>query len=312
MAATCIRADDDDKPAMPLHDPDINSPTYDGSTFVTDPSKKPTADEIRADQEAQQEQSTWLIRSYEQRAKMESVAKGDADPLDPFTRISSNKDLAKLAGLTTTTSSSPTDITSLHATTDPTKDGPTLRLDPSQVSSQQKFQPVSGGSFKWLITPLSAPDTAGLPDFYATLPAGTPAPMSVLADTSTPVAVPPAPDTPPVTEMPGLTAAKSHFTLGKLNYDLTLEPLPDDFHNKQADDSGDKNNNVLPQAPSGDTAKQLQHMVQVVTTGKTTPQPAPLKVVILPDPDLTTPKPIAVPIIMGGRPQIQDPNDFIR
>ena len=304
LPATYACADDNDKSTTPQHDPDINSPTYDGSTFNAAQGKQLTAAEVRAARETQQAEATWLIRGYEQRVKMESTAKGETGPVDPYARISSNKELAKLAGLTFTASPSPSDIASLHAGADPGKDSPTLRLDPSQISSRQKFPPLSGGGFKPLITPLSAPDAAGFPNFYATLPAGTPAP--VLPNTSTPVIAP------PVTDMPGLTAAaQGHFTQGNLNYDLTLEPLPDDFHNKQDTNSEHKSNDVLPQVPSGDAAKQLQQTVRVVTTGKTTPPPVAIKIVIPPDPDLT-PQPIAVPIITAGRPQIQDPNDFIR
>jgi hypothetical protein len=169
LAALCARADDeDDKPLAPAHDPDVNSPTYDGSTFNPAPAKQVSAEEIQAAREAAEEEDTWLIRSSEQRQKMKSTGTGQADPLDPYQRIASDKDLAKLAGLTATASPNPADITNLRADSDPLKDGATLRVDPSQLtSSPQKLPIMAGTGFKPLITPLSATDVAGLHDFYA-------------------------------------------------------------------------------------------------------------------------------------------------
>jgi hypothetical protein len=300
----CARADDGDKTVKPPYDPDVNSPTYDGSTFEAVPAQKPTTAQIQAAREAQQQQNSWLVRDYEEQLKKRAAA-DQSDLLDPYLRISSDQNLAKLAGLASPLSSNPTDITNLHAATDSPKDAPTLRLDPSSTppSSPPKFTPLSGAVLKPLITPLTATDAAGLPNFYATLPAGTPPPLET---TSLP---PSGTDTSAALDMPGLTATQSRLTQGTSSYEITPGSLYTDPQNTHFSSSSE--DELLPQLPSGDAASQLQHTVLVVTTGKSTPPPAPAKIVLPPDPELT-PKPVAAPIIMGGRPQIQDPNDFIR
>jgi hypothetical protein len=307
LAPACVHADDDNYTTVkPPYDPDINSPTYDGSTYQAGQNKKPTAADIQAAREAQQEDANWLVRGYDEQLK-KSASTGQNDLFDPEARTWSDPDFAKLAGLTSILSPGPVDITSHHAATDSSKDGSVSRPDSSQTStsSSQKLSSLSIGSFKPFITPLSATDAAGLPNFYATLPAGLDAPTPTAGRQ---LVAPPAKDDSAALEMPGLTAAQSRFTAGDLNYDIMPDPLPDEAPDSTRLSSGD---GVLPQVPSGDAAKQLQRTVMVVTTGKPAPQPGPAKIVTPPDPTLT-PKPLSTPIIVAGRPQIQDPNDFVR
>ncbi|HUB68290.1 MAG TPA: hypothetical protein VL981_12460 [Candidatus Methylacidiphilales bacterium] len=308
-----------------LPDPDVNSPTYDGSFYKVEPGNQPTAAEIRAKKEAQDEENNWLIRGYEEQVQEKAAANGQTDSTDdPYQQVLSDKDLAALAGLPPPSPSNPEDVTTLHVSTDPAKNGPALRLDSPQASpasqtssqqdsSQKDSSPARETGFKPLITPLSATDVAGLPNFYATLPGGLS--PEALSNNSASESVSSTTDDPSFTDMPGLIAAKNQFKEGNTNYEITFDPLPDDFQDKKAAATLDKSDVTLtlPQPPSGDAVKQAQRAILIATTGSATLPPAPPpKVVIHADPALTNPKPIAVPLIVAGRPQIQDPNDFFR
>jgi hypothetical protein len=312
-----------------LPDPDVNSPTYDGSLYKIEPSNQPTPAEIKAEQQAQNDENNWLIRGYEEQVKEKSAANNETDSVDdPYQQILSNKDLTELAGLPPPAPTNPADVTTLHVSTDPAKNGPTLRDDnsqtsqdspPAQTSSQQnpsQENPSASrdAAFKPLITPLTATDVAGLPNFYATLPGGPP--PDALVNNGTTEGVPSVTDDSSFTDMPGLTAAKNQFKQGDMNYEVTFDPLPDDFQGKKTSSSLDKSDVTLtlPQISSDSTGKQaqLQLPIQATSTESSPPPPAPAKVVIHADPVLTNPKPISVPLIVAGRPQIQDPNDFLR
>jgi hypothetical protein len=233
LVAVTTRASADSSASDPANNPSdpADSPyaQYDPDGVplsVTQPQSAPlTQDEIKAIHKQQQEATLdkdWLLRNYEQQLQARAAANpSEEQGANLYYELSSNKDLAKLAGLPALDSDRP------DSTAPATRlgQGPvTLRSDASSKATSNSLS--RGYLLKPLVTPFSAPDAAGLHNFYSSLP-GSRAPSFFGNRPQTPPA--PNPDQSQDSsdiETPGMIAAEKNPLTDTSTSDLTLDMLP--------------------------------------------------------------------------------------
>jgi len=189
------------------------------------PSKQPSQAELDAIHKQQEKvalDKNWLLRGYEKQLQIHAAANQDTNL---YYQLSSNKDLANLARLPVLDPNSDDGTTLYRTGTAPSGHG-SVGLRAEASSAATSGFPSHGNLFKPLITPLSAPDAAGLHNFYASLPVAMTSPRSGgLPQT------PPAPEADQSLdfsdiETPGMVAAKKDPLMDTSSSDLTLEILP--------------------------------------------------------------------------------------
>jgi hypothetical protein len=205
-------------------------------------------DQIRKEQAKAEADKDWLIRGYEQQLKARAAAKAadhvtDDQSSNLYYQLSKNKDLAKLAGLTPIDSDG-ADTSPAYRTGQPPSqpDPSSLRADPSSTASttphSNTTSPLShAAGLKPLIMPLSAPEAAGLHNFYSSLPVAMPSliggdPSKTAASNtpsantaSAPTRKPESQDSTDI-ETPGMIAAEKNPFSNIDSRDLTLDVLP--------------------------------------------------------------------------------------
>jgi hypothetical protein len=171
----------------------------------------------------------WLLRAYEKQLQTHEATSSTEDQrANPYQELSSDKDLAKLAGVPSSQDGDEDGKPLPRA-----GDGHSEHTDAAQHSGSNSPNPISGpfGStfLKPMITPLAAPEAAGLGDFYATLPVAGLSPF----DSANPQPMPPSrvsvlPEGPTETdiETPGMIAAEKNPLTDPNTADLTLDVLP--------------------------------------------------------------------------------------
>ncbi len=154
----------------------------------------------------------WMMRGYQQQLQLRATKAPGSEDNNLLYRISTDKDLSKLAG-----------VTPIDPTVDPTAELKTgaqgktaLKLRPDAAPSVTA-NPTSS-LFKPLITPLGATDAAGLHNFYGSLPAVTQAMVSKNKKAEAEI-------NSADLDMPGKVAAESD---PMPNDSLTFDNLPDD------------------------------------------------------------------------------------
>ncbi len=193
---------------------DINSPSANDPSASSRSQERDASPEEIADQKKQQEKAAadrdWMARGVEEYRARNS---GSTDKSSLYDRLSSNKDLAKLAGITVPDSSPGEDAKAYRTGVTPGRASLTLRTDPSE-----KKMPGSTpfGSFKPLIQPMGFINKA-LPPFVQPPPL-----KSASSDSDT-----------DLLDSPGMTAATKNPLLERsaadLKFDIsTLDPLPND------------------------------------------------------------------------------------
>ena len=152
--------------------PDMSDPNFVPDVFKNPPKPDPTPEQIAAVEEAEKkeaENKNWLLRGYEQQLQSrqaEPTNGAPAEGTDLLATLSSDKDLAKAAGI------EPLDVTStpeLNPLTgeDGQKPKVDLRSDPSLDDPLASANSKSASLFKPLITPLESPGTAQVDAPYA-------------------------------------------------------------------------------------------------------------------------------------------------
>jgi len=168
-------------PAPP--DSSSSDPTVDNPYTQTDPDGVPltvthpeamqlTQEQIDAinKQQAQAElDKNWLLRDYEQQLKAHAAKSSEEQDTNLYYQLSSNKDLAKLAGLPSLGSDSADSTTAYQASAIRANPG-SITLRPDGSSAAKSGSLSHGDLFKPLVIPLSAPDAEGLHNFYSTQP----------------------------------------------------------------------------------------------------------------------------------------------
>ncbi len=264
-------------------------------------------DAMRKQQQQENLDRNWLLRGYEQQLKSRAAA-NSADDQDTnlYYELSSNKELAKLAGLP--------DLGTDDDSTSPYRAGGVrspsslaLRSDSTSAGSR----PGHGNFFRPLITPLSAPDAAGLHNFYTSQPYAMQSPFANILPKATP-----APKANPGQdsdlETPGLVSTDKNSDADSA--DLSLDILPgesvEEAKARQQDSSS------LLQLPLPADADQLHKEQALAFKGPSaangSPQKAspPVKVVPIEDPE--APIPVSKePQINPVRSPIANPYDIL-
>jgi hypothetical protein len=289
---------------------DINAPSPDDPTLFNSSSDSAAdkSDDAQKEEKPSQDQD-WLMRNYQQAAAAHPQFFDKNTNL--YYRISSDKNLAKLAGLTPTDddSSDPT-ATPRTGVTGSGAGAPTLRSDsdssipgvpgvPQHSSAPRPFL----ADFKPLITPIGEADVAGLHNFYT--------PLTVTGNTqNAPAAAPSQSDQPSEAtdlDTPGMTAVESDPEIDKVSTDLTLNSPADDALPQNPSQGEGKDS--LPLATNMERVQQQEaaELQSPVAEAKVVPpvsiNPAQIKL----PPDL---EPMKMLPLNPVHPGIADPRDF--
>ena len=248
----------------------------------------------------------WLVRGYEEKLRAQAQAHpGDDNNL--YYELSSNKDMAKLAGLPLIdTSTATTYHTGATAST------------PGSISLRTDAAPESTGKslshtyvFKPLISPFSQAG-AGIHNYYASLPVAMPS--SLITYPAQPSTVSKKDDTEtPDIDTPGMIAAQKDGT-GTDSPDLSLDMLPGESV-EHARDHQDKLELPLPMDVDELHRQEVAHVAaptdaknsKTVTTPTTTQQPP-----VVPTEDPNAPIPVSqLPVVTPVRAPIANPYDIL-
>jgi hypothetical protein len=286
---------------------------------VTQPQSRPLSQsEINAIHQQQQQAAAnkdWLLRSYEkQLAAHASTQSPDGQEANLYYQLSSDKELAKLAGLPALDSDSE-DITTPYRTGASDPASVKLRTDTSPTTNGG-FSSHDNNLFKPLLTPLSAPNAMGLNSSSPALPIAMAMPLSggILPQ---PVAVPSAdqPQDSSDLETPGMVAAKKDPLTDMSSSDLTLDILPGESIEQARAHQG---NNSKLELPLPMDAGQLHNQQAAPSTVPGAPNaaktaktaPAPVNAVPIEDPN--APEPVSKsPQINPVRAPIASPFDIL-
>jgi hypothetical protein len=272
-------------------------------------------DQLRKEQAKADADKNWLIRGYEQQLKAHAAANpSDTESANLYYELSRNKDLAKLAGLTPIDADDGNSPPAYKTGRTPAQPDPsTLRKDSFAAASTTPLSNVSG--LKPLITPLSAPDAAGLHNFYSSLPVAMPSLFGGSASSSnTPSAPTPKSESQDSTdiETPGMIAAQKDPLSNIGSRDLTLDVLPGETIEQAKASRLGSNTLDLPVPMNADQLhKTLPRALPVdgtASTAQTTPTPAkPIQTN-----DADAPLPVSKePVIIPVHSAIADPFDIL-
>ena len=273
--------------------------------------KKPSqadVDAFRKQQEEIEQNKNWLLRTYEQQKQHQitSAAKDQGDNL--YYQLSTNKELAKLAGLPTVDDTN----TSLHTGATPQGSGNTaLRKDSTEEAAS------SSSGFKPLISPLSS---APISSITAPLPISMPS----LSSNFLPPEISSTPKADPVRDAsdldtPGMIAARKDPLGDTTSSDLDLDVLPGESI-QQAREHQDSNLELALPMDSDRLHQEQSESLKVpgvpsapkpVAAAKPQQQPTPAPVKNTPEDDPNAPMPVTqIPQINPIRSPIPSPFDL--
>jgi len=232
---------------------------------------------------------------------------GDDQSANLYYQLSSNKDLAKLAGLPDIDDAG---NSTYHASEAPADHNPA----PLRSPTANPAAAMQGGAFmKPFITPLGAPDAAGLSNFYSSLGGSASAPFAGATPPPRAARVSVTGDEDPADiDTPGMIAAEKNPNPGTL--DLSLDVLPDESieHARAHQD-----NDELLALPLPQDADQL-HRAEAASLSPTgvigPPQAAAAPAAVKPIPinDEDAPVPASkLPVITPIRAPIANPYDIL-
>jgi hypothetical protein len=277
---------------------------------VTRPQRGPSPSEAEAYRKIQERAAhdkDWLLRGYEQQLQARDKANAAKDQsANLYYQLSSNKELAKLAGLPDLDLNSPDNTTAYRTGVAPSGSSAALRPDTSSSTA------IGHSSFfKPLITPLSAPGAAGMQNLYSSLPVSMAPPFSGAVS---PTATAPKADQYQESldiQPPGMVAAKKDPLSSS---DLSLDILPgESIEQARAHQNSSKLELSLPM-----DANQM-HRAQAVTMSPpnavkaAAPAPATVNAVpVVPTEDPNAPLPTSkAPPINPVRAPISNPYDIL-
>jgi hypothetical protein len=282
---------------------------------------KLSADEINAvkkQQDREDQDKNWLLRGYEQQLHSHADSNSaDDQGANLYFELTSNKELARLAGLQPWDSGASESLTYRTGASVSQRTAP-LRADASRTTGMSSQRNL----FRPLITPLSAADAAGLHNFYSPIAPSTVAPFYANAASSNPAPTP-SRDTrvetedPADIETPGMVAAERDPLADPSTSDLTLDVLPEESidHARAHQD----NYNDVDQLPAPMDAAQLhkEQSASLQVPGASNPAKAasanavpPKATPVTEDPE--APMPVStVPQITPVRAPIANPFDIL-
>jgi len=253
----------------------------------------------------------WLLRGYEQQLQTHAAANSSRNQdANLFYQLSSNKELAKLAGLPALDLDTQNDTVLAPRSNQASV---TLRADASSTAKTKSGFSSPGNLFKPMITPFSAPNAAGPLKIYPSLPVSMASPFSGNLQQT-----PPAPkvdlsqDSTDI-ETPGMIAAKKNPLQDLSSSDLTLDILPGESI-EQARAHQDNNTKLeLPLPMDANQLRKEQAAALSVPSLQNTSQtttPTPVKPVPINDED--APLPVSkTPPINPVRAPIANPFDIL-
>jgi hypothetical protein len=281
-------------------------------------SKQLSPEEIQAIGEAQRQAAlnkNWLLRGYEQQLHDRAAADPSQDPnANLYYELSSNKELAKLAGLPALDPDSPDPTASVRTGATSSDQGSvTLRTDASPAALSGSLS--HGNLFTPLITPLSAPEAGGLHNFYSfELPVSMASPLVENLPHPTAPKADQSQDSLDI-ETPGMVAAKADPLMDTIPSDLPLDALPGETTESAKARAESNNDLTLPLPMDANQFHQEQastlHAPSAPSAVQTpAPASAPVKPVPIEDPNA----PLAVskaPPITPVRTPIANPFDIL-
>jgi hypothetical protein len=313
-----------DPPELDGGDPDIRYDRDGVPLSVTQkPVDRPTSQQIAAARKQQVQAALdkdWLLRGYEKQLQARAAANATQEPsANPYLEISANKDLAKLAGmpdLEADDSDKP-----LYRAADDQPDHPSASLHPGSSQPKAETGPFGSSFLRPLITPLSAPQAAGLDNFYASLPVAGLSPFyggNPQAQGPVPasrVSIIPDETKENDIDTPGMIAAEKNPLQDPGTSDLTLDVLPEEsIEHARAHQDNSESLLQLPIAVDADQLHRAQAASLTPTGAKsigaqqTAATPAPAK----PADDQDEPMPATkIPVINPVRAPIASPFDIL-
>jgi hypothetical protein len=269
---------------------------------------------IRKEQEQSARDKNWLLRGYEQQLQNSAANSSQDQSANLYYQLSSNKDLARLAGLPALDLDNGDGTLSHQTGADHA--GPSAAALRADAPSATRSGALSFNNHLGpLITPLSAADAAGLHNFYSPLPvAAVSSFYGSLPEKSAMPASTQSEDHLDI-ETPGMIASEKNPPGDTSTLDLTLDLLPGES-SEQARAHQDNNNSLqLPLAMDADqlhkkqaAAMSVPGLPNAAQTAKAAPPPA--KAVPTEDPD--APVPVSQePQINPVRAPIANPFDIL-
>ena len=271
-------------------------------------------DAINKQEEQAALDKNWLLRNYEKQLQARAAKSSEDQSANLYYQLSSNKELAKLAGLPALDSDDRDSTTTYRTGATPSGQGSgKLRTDASSAPTSGFLS--QGDLFKPLITPLSAPEAAGLHNFYSSLPLSVALPISGSLPQT-----PSAPQTDQYQdssdlETPGMIAAEKNPLTDAGAPDLTLDMLPGESIEQAKAHQDDNNKLELPLPMDADQLHRQQAAALNIpgvpnTIQPAAPVPAPPQAVPINDED--APMPVSkLPQINPVRSPIANPYDLL-
>lgn len=259
-----------------------------------------------------QENSDWLLRSYEEQLRARSTNSSKNDGTNIYYEIGSDRNLSKLAGITMFDPNNSAQTLNVHmAMANPGKDALTLRPDPlpsSAFAGQPTSEKNPAPFFKSYASTVTG--FASLHNSYATPSSGM---QQFFPKGETPVIKPPLPSytrlnsDPTAIETPGMIAAENNPLLDKDASNFSLDRLPGE---SVSEAKAHQENLTLVEPPRVTDVSQLQKLRDTATKApgsiKLAP-PAPINPILLKfqeDPPVTAPPPSPI------RTPVNDPRDM--
>jgi len=247
-------------------------------------------DDLHREQVEAARNKDWLLRGYEKQLQSHASTEGEDMSSNLYYELSTNKELAKLAGLPDL---APDDQDSLPTfrTGVPQQghESSSLRSDATRTSAIS----LIGQGFHPLVTPLSAPEAGGLHDFNSSS-LSVVAPFYAISTPSTPLASKPVDnsDEPADIDTPGAIAAKNDPLADPAMSDLTLDVLPDESIEHAREHQDNYNAMQLPEPMDADQLHKTQAASLAApnaqNAAKTPPAP-PVPAAPIEDPEAPTP-----------------------
>jgi len=278
---------------------------------VLRPDTRPSPGEIEVERKRQEQAALnrdWLLRGYEKQLQDHTDGFDDGEA-NLYYHLSSNRDLARLAGLPVLDLESQHVGEAYRAGTAPSQGPVTLRPDTGSAAANYSLLPNS--PFKPLITPLSSPDALGLHNFYSSMTT----PFFGVPKRPAAPAATPSEDTSDM-ETPGLVAAEKNPLPDSASSDLTLDLLPGETveQARARQDNGSlqlsvpMDANELHKAQAA--ALNVPSLPGATQAGSTTPNSAVIPVAPIADPE--APMPVnKTPPINPIRSPIANPFDIL-
>jgi hypothetical protein len=307
------------KPDVTLPDTIPDDPESPRTATTSQDMQRPLTQQEIVDLQAKKDkESNWLLQGYEESMKLNSSSQEGttADEKNGlYSRIASDKNLAKLAGVPFHESSDPNSVTTLHTGANkpvPGKDPP--QDDSSAKSDDRKNKPFlsQGETLQPFLAPLNSSETKNSSSTFfgnsglglSTSDTNFPKMNSTAKrDTDTDAMM---------LETPGLTAAQSDpLVNNKMDIDSSIDTLPDEPLT-HAEAHQDIFTSIA--SPSGSDMVQMQDQQKSSLNPPETfksAQPVVISPLLLTPQDTSSAPKIGVAAPAPVRPRVADPRDFL-